>query len=108
MTVKEREDRDGRAILAIELSRARDRSEALGMEAVRAMSSVLLASSLFMMGFAVAGLTAHTIYLVMRSQKSGLPPLLSSSQDWMLVLAWKHLWAALCASRFARAPTVCC
>jgi ABC-type uncharacterized transport system permease subunit len=41
-----------------------------------------------MLGFALAGLAAHTIYLVIRSRESGLPPLLSSSHDWMLVLAW--------------------
>ena len=38
--------------------------------------------------FAVAGLLAHSSYLVTRSQHSGLPPLMSSGQDWLLVLAW--------------------
>ncbi|MEZ6123617.1 MAG: cytochrome c biogenesis protein CcsA [Planctomycetaceae bacterium] len=38
--------------------------------------------------FGAAGLFAHTIYLINRSQRSGLPPLVGSSHDWMLVLAW--------------------
>jgi len=35
-----------------------------------------------------AGLLAHTAYLVNRSLASGLPPLVGSSHDWLLVLAW--------------------
>ena len=35
-----------------------------------------------------AGLVAHTAYLVTRSSTSGLPPLVGSSHDWLLVLAW--------------------
>lgn len=35
-----------------------------------------------------AGLIAHTIFLYFRSQTTSLPPLLSSMQDWMYVLAW--------------------
>ncbi|MEP3478022.1 MAG: cytochrome c biogenesis protein CcsA [Fuerstiella sp.] len=42
---------------------------------------VLLVSTL-------AGLVAHTAYLASRSQASGLPPLVGSSHDWLLVLAW--------------------
>jgi ABC-type transport system involved in cytochrome c biogenesis permease subunit len=41
-----------------------------------------------MLVFTMAGLIAHTAYLLARSQKLNLPPLLSSSQDWLLVLAW--------------------
>lgn len=37
---------------------------------------------------AIAGLLAHTAYLVTRSSDSGLPPLVGSSHDWFLVLAW--------------------
>lgn len=37
---------------------------------------------------AFAGLVAHSAYLVARSQLSGLPPLVGSSHDWLLVLAW--------------------
>jgi uncharacterized protein involved in cysteine biosynthesis len=60
---------------------------ALGLEGVRFIRQTTL-NRVVMMAFALAGLTAHTIYLVIRSQKSGLPPLLSSTHDWMLVLAW--------------------
>lgn len=35
-----------------------------------------------------AGLVAHTIYLWNQSRAANLPPLLSSSHDWYLVLAW--------------------
>ncbi|MBI1346143.1 hypothetical protein GC163_07620 [bacterium] len=35
-----------------------------------------------------AGLLAQTLYLVVRSQQTDLPPLLSSMQDWLLVLSW--------------------
>ncbi len=40
------------------------------------------------LAFSVAGLVAHTIYLVVRSQSADLPPLLGSTHDWLLVLAW--------------------
>jgi ABC-type uncharacterized transport system permease subunit len=60
---------------------------ALGLEgvAVARRSAALRALSF---GFAVAGLIAHTFYLVARSNAADLPPLLSSSHDWLLVLAW--------------------
>jgi ABC-type uncharacterized transport system permease subunit len=35
-----------------------------------------------------AGLLAHTIYLASRSSQVSLPPLVASSYDWFLVLAW--------------------
>ena len=38
--------------------------------------------------FAAAGLLAHTFFLLQRSRQADLPPLLSSAQDWLLVLAW--------------------
>jgi len=41
-----------------------------------------------MIGFGVAGFVAHTLYLLNRSQQTHLPPLLASTHDWMLVLAW--------------------
>lgn len=40
------------------------------------------------LGFAAAGLLAHTVYLVVRSRQVDLPPLLGSTHDWLLVLAW--------------------
>lgn len=36
----------------------------------------------------VAGFVAQTIYLISRTQQTTLPPLLSSMQDWLLVLSW--------------------
>lgn len=35
-----------------------------------------------------AGFLAHTIYIIVRSRQSGLPPLWASMHDWLLVLAW--------------------
>ncbi len=41
-----------------------------------------------MLLFGTAGFAAHTLYLMNRSNQANLPPLLSSSHDWLLVLAW--------------------
>ena len=35
-----------------------------------------------------AGILAHTVYLMVRSQRVDLPPLLGSPQDYLLVFAW--------------------
>ena len=43
---------------------------------------------LVMIGFGLAGFLAHTLYLLNRNQQTHLPPLLASTHDWMLVLAW--------------------
>ena len=40
------------------------------------------------LGFGIAGFVAHTAYLFNRFRDTGLPPLLSSAHDWVLVLAW--------------------
>ncbi len=45
-------------------------------------------SQLATMLFALAGFVAHTSYLLARSQQHDLPPLLSSTHDWVLVTAW--------------------
>lgn len=45
-------------------------------------------SRFVMIGFGLAGFLAHTLYLMNRSQETHLPPLLASTHDWMLVLAW--------------------
>src|SRR5580704_6374698 len=45
-------------------------------------------SRFVMIGFGIAGFFAHTLYLLNRSQQTQLPPLLASTHDWMLVLAW--------------------
>jgi ABC-type uncharacterized transport system permease subunit len=51
------------------------------------------------LGVAAAGLVAQTMFLLLRSQQTNLPPLLSSMQDWLLVLAWLavlvHLFVSL-------------
>lgn len=57
------------------------------LEAIRLRGKSVI--NLYVMkGFAVAGLVAHTWYLINRSQQTNLPPLLSSTHDWLLVLAW--------------------
>lgn len=43
----------------------------------------------------LAGLVAQTAYLIARFQSSGLPPLVGSSHDWLLVLAWLGVVLAL-------------
>lgn len=45
-------------------------------------------SRFVMLGFTSAGLLAQTLYLLNRATVTNLPPLLSSTHDWMLVLAW--------------------
>jgi ABC-type uncharacterized transport system permease subunit len=39
-------------------------------------------------GFTGGGLLAQTMYLIHRSRVSGMPPLIGSMHDWLLVLAW--------------------
>lgn len=51
-----------------------------------------------MLGFAAAGLLAHSLYLVFRSQQTGMPPLLNSTHDWTLVLAWLAVFVYLIIS----------
>ena len=50
--------------------------------------------------FSFAGFVAHTLFLLPRDAEDQLPPLLSSSQDWTLVLAWLvvgfYLFLILC------------
>lgn len=41
-----------------------------------------------LLAFMIAGFAAHTAFLITRSRIEGLPPLLTSQQDWLLVLAW--------------------
>lgn len=40
------------------------------------------------LGMTAAGLVAQTLFLLLKSQQTQLPPLLSSLSDWLLVLAW--------------------
>ena len=61
-----------------------------GLQLLRRQSSVVRA---LLLGFTAAGFLAHSAYLIVRSRTIGLPPLLTSQQDWLLVLAW--LWSLL-------------
>ena len=38
--------------------------------------------------FSAGGLIAQTAYLIVRSRRHDLPPLVGSVHDWLLVLAW--------------------
>ena len=60
---------------------------ALGFEAAQLLKKHAASHWLGLL-FAGAGLIAQTIYLVVRSRTAGMPPLLSSTHDWLLVLAW--------------------
>ena len=55
-----------------------------------------------MLVFGWAGLLAHTVYLVVRSRAVDLPPLLSSTRDWILVLAWLGVFVYLFLTTFDR------
>lgn len=60
---------------------------ALALELTRLLKSSPI-HRLVMLAFGTAGLVAHTLYLLNRVGETRLPPLLSSTHDWMLVLAW--------------------
>ena len=71
---------------------------AFGLDVVR-LRSKLAWSRWAAILFGGAGLLAQTLYLLLRSSQSQLPPLLSSAHDWLLVLAWlavlTHLFVSL-------------
>ena len=71
---------------------------AFGLEWTRFVSRSAIGRWLTL-GVGIAGFIAQTMYLLLRSQQTHLPPLLSSMQDWLLVLAWLmvliHLFVAL-------------
>lgn len=71
------------------------------MELLRLLGRSTL-SRFVMIGFGIAGLTAHTMYLYARSRETHLPPLLSSTHDWMLVLAWLLVLIYLFLTTFDR------
>lgn len=58
-----------------------------GLEWLRLIGRSQINRALILLG-GVLGLLTHTIYLFVRSNAAQLPPLLSSSHDWLLVLAW--------------------
>lgn len=67
-----------------------------------------------MLGFTIAGFVAHSAFLVTRSRVQDLPPLLTSQQDWLLVLAWLGsllfllllLWRSRLAQGLFLLPTI--
>lgn len=52
--------------------------------------------------FVFAGLVAQTLYLLNRAQETKLPPLLSSTHDWLLVLSWLAVISYLTLTLFDR------
>lgn len=74
---------------------------AMGLELFRFLGRSRL-SRLITQGFASAGLVAHTLYLLNRAQQTGLPPLLSSTHDWLLVLSWLAVISYLTLTLFDR------
>jgi ABC-type uncharacterized transport system permease subunit len=61
---------------------------AFGIELFQLLRGKSAVSRGVLVSFTLAGMVAHTAYLVNRSMNSGLPPLIGSSHDWLLVLAW--------------------
>ncbi|MCA9093516.1 MAG: cytochrome c biogenesis protein CcsA [Planctomycetaceae bacterium] len=74
---------------------------AMGLEFFRFLGRSRL-SQLATQGFAAAGLVAHTLYILNRAQQTGLPPLLSSTHDWLLVLSWLAVISYLTLTLFDR------
>jgi ABC-type uncharacterized transport system permease subunit len=60
---------------------------ALGLDSARLLKRMNVARWVGL-AFGIAGFIAHTGYLLNRSREENLPPLLSSTHDWFLVLAW--------------------
>ncbi len=60
----------------------------LGCELWQLLRGRGAAARALMLGFTIAGFVAHSAFLITRSRVRDLPPLLSSQQDWLLVLAW--------------------
>jgi hypothetical protein len=61
---------------------------ALAAELAQLLRKPAPATRVVIIGFTAAGFIAHTSFLLTRARTAGLPPLLSSQQDWLLVLAW--------------------
>lgn len=61
---------------------------ALGCELFQVLRRQSSTSRMLLLGFTGAGFVAHSAFLLTRSQEAGLPPLLASQKDWLLVLAW--------------------
>jgi ABC-type transport system involved in cytochrome c biogenesis permease subunit len=61
---------------------------ALGAEVVQLVRARSRALQTTVFVAALVGLLTHSAYLIARFQSSGLPPLVGSSHDWLLVVAW--------------------
>lgn len=61
---------------------------ALAAELTQLLRKPAPATRLVIISFTAAGFLAHTSFLFNRANAAGLPPLLASQQDWLLVLAW--------------------
>jgi hypothetical protein len=68
---------------------------ALAIEVVRFLRGASRTTRIVSLLFTAAGFVAHTAYLITRSKSMGLPPLLASQQDWLLVLAWMGVFIYL-------------
>jgi len=60
---------------------------AFGLDAARLLKRLPVARWIGLV-FGLAGFAAQTGYLLIRGRQENLPPLLSSTHDWLLVLAW--------------------
>jgi hypothetical protein len=78
---------------------------AMGLEATRLLRSSAVNRWAAWVA-AAAGFCAQTIYLVMRSRAIDLPPLLASTHDWLLVLAWLTVLIHLLVSLLHREVAV--
>jgi hypothetical protein len=61
---------------------------ALAAELAQLLRKPAPSTRVIILGFTTAGFIAHTSFLLTRARDAGLPPLLTSQQDWLLVLAW--------------------
>jgi len=75
---------------------------AFGAELAQIIRSRSSAGKMVVVVAMIAGLVAHTSYLFARFQDSGLPPLIGSSHDWLLVLAWLGIAVSLSLAAFSR------
>jgi ABC-type uncharacterized transport system permease subunit len=75
---------------------------AFGMELSRLLLGRNRVSRAVALLFAAAGWVAHTAFLLARFRETNLPPLLSSSRDWILVLAWLMVLSYLFLTTFDR------
>ncbi|MGH7200404.1 MAG: hypothetical protein ACREJB_07340, partial [Planctomycetaceae bacterium] len=74
---------------------------ALALEGLRLLKRARIHRAAMLL-FAVLGFALHTVYLLNRSRMHELPPLLSSTHDWLLVLAWMVVLFYLFLTAFDR------